>query len=79
MTHRWAAITVGRRGGVLPLVHLFSIGQLRSCPPTAAAQAALVGFHLGSEDGQLNLLVIDLGDGCQYSTEASRIPSVTLE
>ena len=67
----------GRRRGILPLIHLLGVGQLRSRPPTAAAQALLVGLHLSPEDGQLDLLVVDL-DGCQYSTKASRIASVTL-
>ena len=67
-----------RRRGVLPLVHLLRIRQLGRCPLTTAAQAALVGFHLGPKDGQLDLLVVNLEDGCQYSTKASRIASATL-
>ena len=51
----------GRRGGVLPLVHLFSVGQLGRSPPTTAAQAPFVGLNLGPEDGQFDLLVIYLG------------------
>ena len=62
---RWS----GRRG-VLPLVHLFSVGQLGSCPTPTTAQASLVGFYLGPQDGQLDLLVINLEDGCQYSTKS---------
>ena len=42
------------------------------------AQTSLVGIHLSSEDGQLDLLIIDLEDGCQYSTRASRIASANL-
>ena len=54
----------------MPLIHFLSVGQLRSCPLTTAAQASLVGFHLSLEDSQLNLLVINLEDGCQYSTKS---------
>ena len=61
------------------MVHLLGIQQLRSCPLTAAAQAPLVGFHPGPEDGQLDLLVVNLEDGCQYLTRASRITSVTVK
>ena len=38
----------------------------------------LVRLHLSSEDGQLDLLVIDLEDGGQYLTRASRITSTNL-
>ena len=67
-----------RRRGVLPLIHFLGIRQLGSRPLTTSAQTPFVGLHLGPKDGQLDLLVVDLEDGCQYSTEASRIPSVTL-
>ena len=50
----------GRRRGVLPLIHLLGIRQLRRCSPTTAAQAPLIGLHLSPKDGQLDLLVIDL-------------------
>ena len=66
------------RGGILPLIHLLGIRQLRSCLLTATAQPSFVGLNLSPEDSQLDLLVIDLEDGCQYSTRASRIASVTL-
>ena len=67
-----------RRRGVLPLIHLLGIGQLGSGPPATATETLLVGLHLGAKDGQLDLLVINLEDGCQYSTEASRIASGNL-
>ena len=52
----------------MPLIHLLSIGQLGSRPLSATAQPSLVGFHLRTEDSQLDLLVVNLEDGCQYST-----------
>ena len=62
----------------MPLIHLFGVRQLGSRPLPTATQAALVSLHLGTEDGQLDLLVVNLEDRCQYSTKASRIASATL-
>ena len=49
-------------------IHLLGVGQLGSRPPSATAQTPLVGLDLSTEDGQLDLLVVDLEDGCEYST-----------
>ena len=57
-----------RRRGILPLIHLFGVRQFGRCPLTTATQAPLVRFDLSPEDGQLDLLVVNLEDGCQYST-----------
>ena len=43
---------------------LSGIRQLGSRLPAAAAQTLPIGLHLGSEDGQLDLLVIDLS--CEF-------------
>ena len=61
----------------MPLVHLLGVGQLGRCPLTAAAQAPFVSLYLSPEDGQLDLLVIDL-EAMVSSTKASRIASANL-
>ena len=68
----------GWQGGVLPLVHLFRIRQLGSCPLPTMTQPVLATLYLSLKDGQLNFLIIDLEDGCQYSARAPRITSTNL-
>ena len=48
----------------------FGVRQLGSCPLPTAAQPPLVGLNLGPKDGQLDLEVINLEDGCQYLTKS---------
>ena len=60
------------------LIHLLGIQQLRSSPLTAATEAQFIGIHLGMENCQLDLELLDIEDECQYSTRASSTTSITL-
>ena len=66
------------RRGILPLVHLFGVQQLRSCLLTTTAQPTFVGIHLSPEDSQLDFLIVDLEDGCCQGHSTPSVPSAKV-